>query len=232
MLKNKIFALTFRIFGFFFALSGVFSSIGVFGGELSFKMLMYYTIQSNIFVVVLFGILVVKTAIGLKNDGKHGNVDYTPRLAFVCMVDIFITFLVFWTLLAPQLSKLSEGYSMWSFTNLATHGITPILLIIDYYMFTPFGRLKYRDTYYIAIFPVLYLVMSTIAGFSGYTYALSENGSVTRFPYFFIDYDQNGWFVLLYVFVIMIVILSISHLLYLLDKKSAKKSLGCSNKNS
>ena len=225
MIKNRVFALVFRIAGFFFALAGIFSSIGVFSRGLNLKMLMYYTIQSNIFVIVLFGILIVKTIIGLKKDGKSGNADYAPRLEFVCMVDIFITFLVFWTLLAPQLSKMAEGYSMWSFTNLATHGITPILMLVDYYLFTSFGRLKYRDAYCIAIFPILYFVMSTIAGFAGFTYAFGESGETTRFPYFFIDYDQNGWFVLLYVFAIVITILLLSHALYFLDKKLHQRSL-------
>jgi len=163
MIQNRRFALVFRLGALLFATVGVLAQIGVFGGIISFSTFMYYTIQSNLLAIVLFAMLAVKTAKSLR-DGVKGPAGWYPRFEMVCAVNVLVTFIVFWALLAQM---LSVEYLM-SFENIAVHGLTPLLVLADYILFTKARHLKYRDVYYTCIFPLFYVVFTSIAGLAGY----------------------------------------------------------------
>ena len=101
MIQDRRFAFAFRLGACLFAVAGLLKQIGVFGGTISFRSFMYYTIQSNLLAIVLFAYLAVRTARGLR-EGARGNAGWHPRLGMVCAVDLFVTLAVFWALLAPQ----------------------------------------------------------------------------------------------------------------------------------
>jgi hypothetical protein len=116
-----------------------------------------------------------------------------------------------------------------SFENIAVHGLTPLLVLADYILFTKARHLKYRDVYYTCIFPLFYVVFTSIAGLAGYTYhyvGTHENifdSTITaepvRFPYFFLDFDRIGLMALAYIAGIVVFILLLGHAMYLMDKK-------------
>lgn len=230
MIQNRKFALIFRISALLIACAGVLSITGGFRGEFSSAQFMYYTIQSNLVAIVLFGMLVVATVKNVRTDGWYGSCSFFPRFEMVVMIDILLTLLVFWIMLAPGAFSMGGDYPMWSFGNLAVHLITPLFCIVDYLLFAASKHLKYRDVYAILIFPYCYIVLVTIAGFAGYTFHPYADGTVKHFPYYFLDWSQLGLQVFVYIIGLTALFLIISHLLYLLDRKWKKPLFGAQQK--
>jgi len=224
MIKSKRFALVFRSGALILALAGLLKQIGVFQGIISFHTFMFYTIQSNLLAVVLFTYLTVRTAMSLKTD-LHGNVGWKPRLGMIIAVDLLVTMVVFWALLTPV---VPASY-LWTFENIVIHTLTPLLCLFDFILFSQPRSLKYRDVYYVCIFPVFYVIFTTIAGLAGYVYNFSgtfsdQSSAVVdttpvRFPYFFLDFDRLGFTVFIYMGAMFIFFLIISHIIYFIDRK-------------
>jgi len=218
MFRNKIkYALVFRAAALLFSLSGVLATTGVFNGRISFGALYYYTTQSNILAVVMFTLLTANTLSGVRNGDE--NACYFPRFSMVCVIDILVTFFVFWILLVPAIS----GMPLWTFTNLSVHAVTPMLCLLDYILFTKPRHLKYRDVYAVVIYPLCYVVFATIAGFAGHTYGTGSDGAAVRFPYFFMDYDRLGAFAAVYTVVLVVIFIILSHGFYLVDSRIRKE---------
>ena len=226
MIQNRRFALAFRLTAFLFAAAGLMKQIGIFDGMISFHSFMYYTIQSNLLVIVLFAMLSIKTVKSLREDTR-GTAGFFVRFEMVCVVNVLVTFIVFWTLLV---GTLGIDYLL-SFENLAVHGVTPLLCLADYILFSEAKCLKYRDAYFTCIFPLFYVIFTSIAGLAGYVYhfadtfenVLEEATAVpVRFPYFFLDFDRLGVMTLAYIAGILAFILLFGHGMYAIDRKVRK----------
>lgn len=225
MRYNRTAALVFRCAGFLFSFIGVALHIDLFSGSFNPGGLMYYTVQSNLLGVALFAVLAVRTAVGLKREGRHGNNGWYSRLEFVCVIDILLTLVVYWLLLAPGAFGMGGEYYIFTFDNLAVHLITPLLCLADYLLFTTGGRLKYRDVYAVPAYPLAYVAFTSVAGFAGYVFRVSpEDGLPVRFPYFFFDWDRIGAMALVYIAALVAVFLVIAHVFYLLDRRVRKRA--------
>jgi len=219
MIKDKRVAFVFRASSLLFAVLGILAMLGVFRGNLWLSTFAFYTMQSNLLAVVLFAMLLVKTIGGLR-DGATGNAGYFARFEMVCTINVLLTFVVYWVLLAPTIFSMVEGYSLWTFDNIAVHAITPLLCLFDYILFTSPRHLKYRDIYCVCIFPLAYLAVSSIAGLLGYVYFTSaSDGLPVRFPYFFYDFDRIGIASLAYIGGLILFFIIIGHIFYLYDRK-------------
>jgi len=204
------------------AIAGFLDMLGVFGGELRLGALMFYTMQSNILAIVLFSMLLIRTLVGLR-DGRNGSAGYFARFEMVCVSNVMLTFLVYWVLLAPILFTMVGEYSMWTFDNLAVHAFTPLLCLLDYILFTQPRHLKYRDVYCICIFPLAYMVATSVAGLLGYVYFISaDDGLPVRFPYFFYDFDRIGILSLAYIGAMVLFFLLTGHVFYYVDRRLRK----------
>ena len=210
MVKNKSVILTTRIASFILVLLGIVSICGGFKGTWDWSLFMYYTIQSNTLVLILFGYLIITTIISIRTCSEL--IDQTKDFEMICMIDIFLTFFVYWTMLAPTMIKV------WNFSNIAVHGITPLLCIFDYIIYYQIDRLKYRTVYYSLIFPMLYIVMNSIIGLLGYTFYIDRTGNPVHFPYFFMDYDRLGLKTIPFILGLVLFMVCISHLVYGIDK--------------
>ena len=231
MTKNLRFALAFRLCALFFAAAGIMAQSGMFSGKLNLGTFMFYTLQSNLLAVILFALLAIRTAKSLR-EGPQGNAGWYPRFEMVCVVNLLVTLIVFWSLLA---GFLSASY-LWSFENIAVHTVTPLLCLVDYLLFTKARHLKYRDVYYTCIFPLFYVAFTSIAGLAGYTYHYTATfDSIfdaaplyiepVRFPYFFLDFDRIGLMALVYIAGISVFIILLGHGMYLVDRKVRKDAL-------
>ena len=222
MIKSKQVALVYRVTAMIIAYAGLLALLGVFQGAFYINVLYYYTAQSNIMAIILFVLLTAKTTIGIlrnKKDEKE-TACYFPRFSMICSINVMITFVIFWVLLVPQLAGI---FPLWTFSNLAVHAITPLLCLIDYILFSEPRRLKYRDVYYVVIFPLCYMAASSIAGLAGHVYGISPaDGAPVRFPYFFYDFDRIGLMSLVYITGIVIFFLIISHIFYFINVRSQK----------
>jgi len=202
--------------------TGFSAMMGFFAGNFWPGILAFYTMQSNILAIILFAMLTIKTIGGLR-EGAKGEAGYFARFEMVCTINVMLTFIVYWVLLAPTLFTMVEEYSLWTFDNLAVHAITPLLCLVDYILFTSPRHLKYRDIYCVCIFPLAYLIGSSIAGLLGYVYFISlSDGLPVRFPYFFYDFDRIGLTALAYIGALIVFFLIIGHVFYALDRKRGK----------
>ncbi len=215
MIKNKAIILATRISSFIVVLLGIISIGGGFKGKWNWSLFMYYTVQSNTLVLLMFGYLIVRTIISIKN--KSDLITKTKDFEMVCMVDIFLTFFVYWTMLAPKMT------SLWEFSNITVHGVTPLLCIIDYILYYQNSRLKYRTVYYALIYPLLYIVSNSIVGLLGYIYYYDRTGRPVHFPYFFMDYDRLGIKTIPYIAGLVVFMVCMSHIVYGIDKRILKK---------
>jgi len=222
MIKSKKIALIYRGAAVLIATAGLLDLLGLFQGAFHASVLYYYTAQSNIMAIILFVMLIIKTIRGIRNDTEN-SACYFPRFSMICSINVMLTFVVFWVLLVPHLVGILP---LWTFSNLATHAITPLLCLIDYILFAEPRRLKYRDVYYVTIFPLCYLIVSSLAGLAGHVYGTSPtDGAPIRFPYFFYDFDRIGPLALAYIASIVIFFLIIGHIFYYIDKKVRKPSI-------
>jgi uncharacterized membrane protein YhdT len=222
MIKDKRVAIVFRSICFLTILAGLMLHMNVFGEGLFIWRLMYYTIQSNILALFMFGLLLVKTIIAYVREGKHGETGFFARFEMVCVIDLLLTMLVYWVLLAPVAPGLGDEFALFTFANISVHLLAPLFCLMDYIIFPESGHIKYRDVYAILIFPFLYIAFTSAAGFMGYIYRLSVDGTPVRFPYFFMDYDEVGLKAFLYMGILVFIFLLITHGFYLLDKKWIK----------
>jgi hypothetical protein len=220
MLKqNRVFAAGYRTVAFLLCLAGNLDLLGVFTGKPGASVLLYYTSQSNVLCLVWFGVLLARCLSDIKSRGKTGSCSYNERFSALVTLSITVTMVIFWIMLAPAM----DTGSLWKFASLQPHLFTPLLMIADYLLFTKPGKLTRRDPLYSALVPLGYWIQATILGLSGVVYRTDETtGAAVRFPYFFIDYDQSGWMVAVYVAVIAIFYFSTAWLLVWSDHRRAR----------
>jgi hypothetical protein len=141
----------------------------------------YFTIQSNVLVLVTSAVLSVRPT-------SSGAVWRVVRLAALC--GITVTGLVYATLLAPyvHLSGWALAY------NYVFHYVMPITTVIAFILIGPRLRFRFTDFVYL-VWPVLYLAYTLVRGavfhpeFTGLGEAEASN-----YPYRFLDVDQVSVF--------------------------------------
>ena len=106
---------------------------------------------------------------------------------FVVLVGITITFLVFWTVLAPRMEK---DYLL-SLNNLLVHTLVPLLFIADFFLFDRIAAPGKAEVLWSVIMPLYYFVFSLVHAAVNPKLEFQDG---SRYPYFFLDVDKFGWF--------------------------------------
>ena len=143
----------------------------------------FFTVQSNIFIIAMALIFLVnEVAVLLK---KKSFINQTLlHIKYVATVAITITFLVFFTMLAPL---MGIDYLL-SFNNFSLHAIVPILAIVDFFLFDTDIKITYKSSLLATISPISYVVFVYIGRIFNLKY--TEN---LYYPYFFLNIDSNGF---------------------------------------
>ncbi len=149
------------------------------GGSVFF----FFTVQSNIFIIAISLIFLVNEIVVLVTN--KGFINQTLRhIKYVATVAITVTFLVFFTMLAPL---MGVDYLL-SFNNFSLHAIVPILAIIDFIIFDTDINLTYPNSLLATIAPISYVLFVYI----GACFKL-QYGENLYYPYFFLDFETNGF---------------------------------------
>ncbi|MCL1995675.1 MAG: Pr6Pr family membrane protein [Defluviitaleaceae bacterium] len=218
MRRDRRFALIFSIIGFIIAVAGILTTPGEFVGDVTWGIIMYFTIQTNILAAVLFAIFTVRLVKDIRADGVYGDSSYYPRFTMVAVVSLAMMGLSYWILLAPN-----SILSIWTFPNITTHGATPLLLVLYYLLFIRPGNIKHKDVYYATLFPLAFVANTYIAYALGYTYERFD-GEIVNFPYFFFDYATIGWgMVSAFILGILVMVIFLGYALYFIDRKRSKR---------
>jgi hypothetical protein len=147
---------------------------------------LYYTIQSNLWV---FLITAITLALSIARQISGAAVRWRPLeiARFAVLVGITITFLVFWIMLAP---KMEKAYLL-SLNNLLVHTLVPLLFIADFFLLdrsSPIGKL---EVLWSMAMPLYYFLFSIVHAAVNPRLSFEGGG---RYPYFFLDVDRFGWF--------------------------------------
>ena len=161
----------------------IFTSLSTqFMGGLS--VFLFFTVQSNIFIILMALITIVdEVMILIRHRSFMNQVLY--YLKFVATIAITITFLVFFTMLAPLMGR---DYLL-SFKNFSLHAIVPILAIVDFFLFDTGIDISYPKPLIGAAMPLYYVIFVYVGVPLNFRY-----GPDLKFPYFFLDYEKNGFF--------------------------------------
>jgi len=155
-------------------------------GFMSGSGLLYYTIQSNLWVFLMTAVYLALSAATLI-AGQVAIPRFVEVARFAVMVAITITFLVFWIVLAPTMEK---AYLL-SRNNILVHTLVPLLFIADFFLFQTPAVLSMAEVLWSVVLPVCYLVF-TLVNAAVNPKLKFDDGS--RYPYFFLDADAHGWF--------------------------------------
>lgn len=134
---------------------------------------MYFTIQSNLALAVLClvgGILMIQ--------GKVGETWLVVK--YVGTISITLTGAVFCFVLAPTMGKYA-----WSFPNILTHVVVPIVSIVDFFLVAVQGNLKKKHVVFVILPPLAYAIYAGIGYAVGLEFAPGIN-----YPYFFLNWGS------------------------------------------
>ena len=193
-------------------------------GFMSESVFYFFTVQSNIFIIAMALIFLVNEVVVLITKKSFVN-QVLLMIKYVATVAITITFLVFFTMLAPL---LGVDYLLY-FNNFSLHAIVPLLAIVDFILFDTDIELTYKKSFIALVAPVSYVIFVYVGSIFKLQY-----GENTYYPYFFLDYETNGFFfekgfgVIPWVIILLIGICGLGFLYCLIikvrQKSIAKKS--------
>lgn len=217
---NRIFALIWRIAGLAVGIAGC---VVMFSTTMGKTMLIYFTMQTNLFIVALFAVLTVMTAAQIAGKGGRGETAHLNRSFQLALTFyITITFVVYWALLSWQNFDMSAagGGKAFLAANYIVHGIVPAFAIVDWILFFPHGGIGRSAAWMWLIYPAVYAV---------FIFVRAETGApiygTTRYPYPFIDTDIIGAWVAAVVVVMAAAFYGLGRLYLLIDDKIARRIL-------
>jgi len=204
---NKIIFFS-RAFMFLAAFTGVYLEITKHGG---FGMLLYYTVLSNLLVMIFTGYLLWK----MRREGDHWQSSSLLRLKGGITMSIMITCVIYHFMLAP----LTKDF--YRLENFLCHYIVPLWFLVDTIIFDKSRQYKWFDPIVWTVLPLLYMGFAILNGF-----VLKmdvPNAKDSPFPYFFLNATKHGWgFVFRWAATIFVAYMVSGYLFYLV--KNIKKS--------
>ena len=193
---------------FFAAFTGVYLEITKRGG---LGMLLYYTVLSNLLVVIFTGYLLWK----MRREGDHWQSSSLLRLKGAITMSIMITCVIYHFMLAP----LTKDF--YRLENFLCHYIVPLWFLADTIIFDKSRQYKLVDPMLWTSLPLLYMIFALLNGF-----VLKmdvPNAKDSPFPYFFLNANKYGWgFVFRWAAIIFVAYMVSGYLFYLV--KNIKKS--------
>lgn len=204
---NKIIFFS-RTFMFLAAFTGIYLEITKHGG---FGMLLYYTVLSNLLVMIFTGYLLWK----MRREGDHWQSSSLLRLKGGVTMSIMITCVIYHFMLAP----LTKDF--YRLENFLCHYIVPLWFLVDTIIFDKSRQYKWFDPIVWTVLPLLYMGFAILNGF-----VLKmdvPNAKDSPFPYFFLNANKYGWgFVFRWAAIIFVAYMVSGYLFYLV--KNIKKS--------
>lgn len=195
MLNNRLIVAIWRTIAVFFSLTGI---IIIFALANDFwRTLSFFTIQTNLFVLLHLVLLLILTYAQIFKNGIKGKCKgYNSFIQLAIVLFITITFTVFATFLSNV--KFNMGGDVvkarWmSIGNRLVHYIVPVMVIIDWFFFIPHGKIKFNKAFILIIYPLAYYAIIIIRAIIGPPIYKTLQGVPTNWPYPFLDFSILGW---------------------------------------
>ena len=156
--------------------------------------LAYFTLQTNIFSVSIFLILLIQSFVTLHKEHEVKVAYINPTLHLACTMYITITMIVYWLVLTPVSGPPQNVILL--LDGLGLHLITPLLAIIDCLLFSNHGKVSFKAIPKLLIYPVLYyisvIIVSQCITEPYYTLKIHGEDVGLMYPYPFLDPNIIG----------------------------------------
>lgn len=195
-------------------------SLNIFKTTSTMAMLSYYTMLSNLICFVSYSIFLI---LDIREKEYKNKIYYILKGAII--MAIFLTAVVYRVGLMPnhfQMDSLKNTISNTDIANKLVHTVSPILVILEYFLFEKKGNFKMHYPIYWLIIPSFYVIYVYIyAKLGGRFFNI---GGSEKFAYFFLDYESIGVMnVAKWIMLIMFFMISMSYILIYIDCKIGKK---------
>jgi len=145
----------------------------------------YFTIQSNLMCMILAVVTLVREI--KSNVSKEKEYILFKGMA---LVSILLTFFIYNFVLKPTLD-LADSTRKESIDSILLHVAVPLLMFGDFLFFEKKDIYKWWHPFVWALFPIYYIAYTVIYRALGGIYRYGS--SITKFPYFFLDYETYGF---------------------------------------
>lgn len=150
-----------------------------------------FTVQSNLLVVITsFLSLIVKLLLDSRFNKKVFR--FIEVLEMVSAVAITLTFIIFNFMLAPGLIYKGNIYYLFTFQSIILHFVSPVICVTTF-LFLEKHMFYIKDGFFGVVFPFYYLIFVFLCNFMNIQFN-NERGNERYFPYFFMNYYDNGFF--------------------------------------
>ena len=180
-------AIAFRILSALVVCWGIVRITGIFSGTFSGVQFLYFTVLSNVLCLGWMAWSAIATLQDAQRKGWHGHSTPSARGAAAVMMAITVTMLIYLIVLVPSTFQQPGTYEPFTLTDNLVHIITPVLVIGDWLLFIPKGRIRRFDPVLWALIPYAYLTFA-------FTYSAlgGRFGGGTAYPYPFMDVATLG----------------------------------------
>ncbi len=175
----------------------------------------FFTALSNLAVLVWAVLSVVVTARDGLRDGWRGGSSPSPRVAGYPLMSIIVTMLIYLVVLTPTV----PADELFTLEDTLVHVVVPVLMILDWLLFTPKGHQRWYDPLLWALPPYAYLAWAFLH------HALGGDFSGRPYPYPFMNVDRIGWDgFFLYVVVLTLGLEIVAYLIHAVDRLLGRRA--------
>ncbi len=168
---------------------GMLLMLGLLSGQFDSSQLIFYTIQSNLVILISYGYLLLKSLLVSRKAQRLVAVDFNATIMGALTLMSLVTGLIYNFVLAPQM-PVDVAYSVNNWSNFLAHTFTPVMVCIDWLIFADKSTLTKLSSVTWLIIPLAYWLFSIVRAPIGG--AIPQLGNQSRYPYFFINSDLNG----------------------------------------
>lgn len=198
----------------FFGVFFLCADFGILNGRFLEYKIGYFTSQSNIWCILYFTVEIIV----LFTTGEKGlEKTWCPIIKWVITMCITLTFLV-----AHFILKTGFAFDSWyHIAGLGLHYLVPILTIGDWLIFDAKGNIKKYYPFIWIIVPYIYFATAILA--ANYENGL-VGGTVSKYPYDFIDIEKYGMkHVLMTLGEVTVIFVILGYLVYGIDSFMFRK---------
>ncbi|MBR5122885.1 MAG: Pr6Pr family membrane protein [Anaerotignum sp.] len=191
MIKSRTAQLIYQTIYCTLGFVGIIACLGIFDDitMIRWDFYVHFTNLSNFLCIgVMFSALI--QTIKKKEDGY---VTAVPRLKFISMLGILLTFFVFNLLLAGAADR--DPQLNWRVGSLCFHVVLPIMYIADWFLFYERKKIKWYYPILSIAFPLTYMLFIFIqAAIMKFDTSILIPGTNTPliYPYFFVNLETQG----------------------------------------
>lgn len=218
MIKNRTTQLVYLSMACAVGVIAVLASVGLFDGAFRWDFYIHFTNLSN---YLCFGVLIAELVSVIKRKSDD-YIATLPRLKFVGLLAILLTFFVYNLVLAPT-KPASINFSIFS---ISLHVLMPLLYVFDWVLFYD-RRASWKYPLMTVIFPLAYVAFVFIhAACFGFNSSLMNFAGTGPhiYPYFFLNIDNLGvGGVIMWIVILAVAFIALGYLMYGVDKLILKR---------